>query len=90
MSFVFSSYAIKMNEELKSMKKGIILCIMLVIAVVTLSSCSSSSSSSGKSNGYSSTYNNSPSYRNNVNSIADTFGEDSKHVDSVINSLFGK
>ena len=71
------------------MKKGIIIAMLLIIALFVLSGCSGSSSSSSRSNGYSSTYNNNSSYRENVNSVANTFGEDPKHVDAVFNALSG-
>ncbi len=62
------------------------LIVLMVLVSMVLVGCSSSSSRSSY-NGYSQTYNNNAGYRNNVNDIADVYGEDPQKVDAVINAL---
>ena len=70
-----------------NMKKNLCLVVIIVMVCMMLAGCSSSGSY--RSNGYSSTYNNNSSYRNNVNDVANIYGEDPQHVDAVLNALTG-
>ena len=71
------------------MKKAVWLILVLIFILIILSSCSSqnsgtSSYSSYNSNGYSQQYRTDSEYRNNVDSVADTYGKNSKEIDRTI------
>ncbi len=62
--------------------KGLLI-FMLVLLVLALVSCSTMKPNSS-SNGYSRQYNNDANYRRNIDSVADTYGEDSKAIDKIV------
>lgn len=62
----------------------IVICILLLLG--SIGSCSSNSSDSSSTK-YSSDYYNDKSYRENVNEVADIFGEDPSTVDSKIQAV---
>lgn len=64
-----------------------IVIVSLVILLALIGGCSDSSSGGSYSNGYSNDYNNDSNYRDDVDYIADVFGEDSKNVDNMLQGL---
>ena len=60
----------------------------IIIVLILIGSCSNNSkSSSYSSSKYSDDYKNNSSYREDVNNIADVYGEDPADVDRMINAV---
>ena len=69
------------------MKNFLIAATIILLFCGILGSCSDSSDS--KYNGYSKTYNNDAEYRQDVKSLADSFGVSEREVDRKINAVTG-
>lgn len=71
------------NNKPKFGCAGVIIVIVLILLLI--GSCSDSSSDYDSN--YSYEYNTNKNYRNNVNDIADIYGEDPEDVDRIINDV---
>lgn len=74
---------------MKNSNKIWLVLLGIVIFLSLVGGCSDSSSGGSYSNGYSNDYNNDSDYKDNVDYIADVFGEDSKDVDNALQGLAG-
>lgn len=61
--------------------------IAIILSIALFSALAIGSGSGSSSSSYSDEYNNNPNYRKNVDDIAGAYGEDSNHVDSVLNKM---